>query len=262
MHGVKSARMTYAEAIPRLERLLELASTMLLPHPPFEVRQEFALLYGEVHEVIKRFVPDERVEVRMSDNYCEVHPNYIEAGFFSEYRMYGQVAINQLRKTVGKIRQLADSPAVPRDEVSISNVAQTLRRFRECCQYLLESPTNERAVQDIVWVMLRARFERVDREETLPKFGAKSYKPDFGVPEARVLVEVKFIGAKSDIGSLQEEIIADAHPYLYANDRYDSLIVLVYDHAQRLRDSRKFVEDLRTIEQISEVIVIPGIATA
>ena len=252
--------MNYSEALPRLERMLELAGPLLLPHPPFEMRQEFAILYGEVDEIVKRILPEERVEVRWGDTH-EVHPNFIEAAFFSETGAYGQIGINHLRKVVGKVKQLAADPVVPRDERSISGVAQTLRRFRECCQYVT-APTNERAVQDIVWVMLRAQFDRVDREETLPKFGAKSYKPDFGVPEARVLVEVKFIGAKSDIGSIQEEIIADAHPYVHENARYDSLIVLVYDHAQRLRDSRKFVEDLRTVDYIAEVIVVPGIAAA
>jgi hypothetical protein len=117
-------------------------------------------------------------------------------------------------------------------------------------------------VQDIVWVMLRAQYDRVDKEATLPRFGAKSYKPDFGVPEVRVLVEVKFIGAKTDIAQIQEEILADAIGYVHQNPHYDAMLVLVYDHAQRLRDPRKFIEDLRSVDYIADVLVVPGFAAA
>ena len=110
--------------------------------------------------------------------------------------------------------------------------------------------------------MLRSQFERVEREEILPTFGTKAYKPDFGIPDLRVLVEVKFIGQKTKVANIQEEILADIPGYLNDSTKYDGVIEVVYDHAQQLRDAKPFIEDLRNVEGIVEVIVVPGIATA
>jgi hypothetical protein len=107
--------------------------------------------------------------------------------------------------------------------------------------------------------MLRAHFDRLDREDTLPKFGVKGYKPDFGVPELKTLVEVKFIGERTVVAQIQEEILADIPGYLSDHARYDAIIVFVYDAAHKLRDSRKFIEDLRSVEGIVDVVVVPGV---
>jgi len=71
---------------------------------------------------------------------------------------------------------------------------------------------------------------------------------------------VKFIGEKSTVGSLQEEILADIPGYLNEATRFSGIIELVYDHAQKLRDPRKFVDDLKTVDGILDVIVVPGIS--
>jgi hypothetical protein len=106
--------------------------------------------------------------------------------------------------------------------------------------------------------MLRSQLDRLDREETLAKFGAQAYKPDFGVPDLATLVEVKFIGEKTWVQDIQGEILADVPGYLREATGYISLIVFVYDAAQKLRDARRFVEDLRKVPGIIDVIVIRG----
>jgi hypothetical protein len=79
------------------------------------------------------------------------------------------------------------------------------------------------------------------------------------VPELQTLIEVKFVGEKTEIPSLQEEILADVPGYLSDKSPYNSLIVLVYDRAQKLRDPKRFIEDLRKVDGIIDVLVIPGI---
>ena len=108
-------------------------------------------------------------------------------------------------------------------------------------------------------MILRSHFDRLDREETLPKFGAKSYKPDFGVPDLRTLIEAKFIGQKTEVSDIQEGILADVPGYVNNATNYDTIAVFVYDAAHKLRDPRKFIEDLRSIDEILDVIVVPGI---
>jgi hypothetical protein len=70
---------------------------------------------------------------------------------------------------------------------------------------------------------------------------------------------VKYIGLQTRVAAIQEEILADIPAYLGEHTNYSGLIVLVYDAAQKLRDPRKFTEDLKRVEGIVEVIVVPGI---
>jgi hypothetical protein len=46
---------------------------------------------------------------------------------------------------------------------------------------------------------LRSQLDRVDREDVLPRLGAKTYRRDFGLPDLGVFVEAKFIGEKGDV---------------------------------------------------------------
>lgn len=216
-------------------------------------------LYGEVEEVINRIEGQQKIEVDAYGGHKTIHPNYISAGWLSGRTFRTGQGRTQLVKVIGKVRQMISNPGVPETPASVSQLTRSLQRLRECCQYIETPPKNERAVQDIVWVMLRAQFDRVDREDTLPRFGAKGYRPDFGVPDLNTFVEVKFIGERTMVADVQEEILADVPGYLRAAPGYTGIVVLVYDAAHRLRDSRKFTEDLRSVGGIIEVLVVPGI---
>jgi len=74
-----------------------------------------------------------------------------------------------------------------------------------------------------------------------------------------VLVEGKFIGEATRVQDIQEEILADVPGYLREATGYSSLIVFVYDAAQKLRDTRRFVDDLRNVTGIIDVIVVTGV---
>lgn len=107
--------------------------------------------------------------------------------------------------------------------------------------------------------MLRGVFN-VIKEETLPKFGAKSYVPDFAIPEVRALVEVKFIGDKTSPKKIQEEILADIQPYLKTTGDYESVIVFIYDHSNKIKDETKIISDLESVNEIEAVVVIHSVA--
>jgi len=224
-----------------------------------ELFQQICHKYGEVEDVIERIAG--RMEVKVPGHGgISIYPNYIEAGYLSGRTNYAHQGYTQLLKVIGKVKQLAENPLVIRDERSIGNVVQILQRFRECCQYVRTPPGNERDVQDIVWIILRSHFDRLDRESTLPKFGVKAYVPDFGIPELRTLIEVKYISASTKPSSIQEEILADIPGYLSEQGNYDGIVVFVYDDAQKLRDPRNFIEDLKGLDGIIDVIVIPGVS--
>jgi len=249
--------MNYKEALDKLERLRDLLTGDLSR----EKLDQACQIYGEVEEVVTHLVGVQQIAVDIHGPKA-IYPNYIEAGYFSGRTFFRHAGYTQLQKLIGKVRQLANDPCVPAMEASTSNLIGILSRLRECCQYLERPPSNEREVQDILWIMLRSHFDRVDREDTLPRFGAKNYRPDFGIPELRQLIEVKFIGDKTSLPEIQESIIADIPGYFTGNSRFDAVIILVYDYAHKLRDPRKFIEDLRTVDEITDVLVIPGIGAS
>jgi hypothetical protein len=251
-------------ALERLEHLRDLIERYnpRMYESGEEIRQlhhEVVEAYGAVADVIEQFEGRRDIRVDLDRAHVAVFPNFIEAGYLSGSTVYTHQGHTQLLKVIGKVRQRVASPSSTIEERSVATVIQALRRFRECCQYVKAPPQDERDVQDLVWVILRSHFDRLEREETLSKFGVKGYKPDFGIPELRLLVEVKFIGAKTSPGDIQEEILADVPAYLGEHTAYAGVVVLVYDAAQKLRDPRKFVEDLRQVEGIMDVIVVPGI---
>jgi len=74
-----------------------------------------------------------------------------------------------------------------------------------------------------------------------------------------VLIEAKFVGERTEVAKLQEEILADIPGYLQEGSKFTGIVVLVYDAAHKLRDERKFVEELRRVDGILDVMVVPGV---
>lgn len=255
--------MNYQQALEKLNRLRKLVESYK-QHMYSSSEQSSAeasdicLLYGEVEEVYQRFAGRQQVQLE-DGQHTKTFATYFEAGYLSGRSIHAHEGYAELLKVIGRVRQASTGPIAPRNERSIATVIEILQRFRQCCQYLKEAPADERAVQDIIWIMLRSRFDRLDREDSLPRFGVKRYVPDFGVPELRLLVEVKFVGEATRPSDIQEEILADVPGYLQDQSRYDAILVIVYDAAHKLRDDRKFIEDLKSTPGIVEVLVVPGI---
>lgn len=252
--------MDYRKALENLERLLSLIEREVRSEPLSDEEQaQVPMLYGVCEPVITQIVGIQQVSVPVHGNLMANYPNLIEAGFLSSRTIHRHEGLQQLRKVVGRVRQLAEDPGVPQAAASISQLLQVLNRFRQCCQYVVAAPQNERAVQDIIWIMLRSQFDRVEREEQLPTFGVKSYRPDFGVPELATLIEVKYVGDTTRPADVQEQFLSDVPGYLTSAPMYTSLVAFVYDAANKFRDPRRFMEDLRRVDGVIDVIVIPGL---
>ena len=217
------------------------------------------MLYGELEGVINEFVGTDGVVSKSESPQVRAYSNYIEAALLLDQLQYADQGYAQLLKVIGRVTKLIGGQAVSSKERRAADVSCILRRFRECCQYLEMPLEDEDKVQRILWIMLRSHFEQLERHNTLPRFGVKSYVPDFGVPDLGTLVEVKFIGQRTKIGDIQEGILADIPGYLNDATGYSAVVVFVYDAAHKLRDARKFIGDLKSIEGVIDVIVVPGI---
>ena len=210
-------------------------------------------LYGKVAYYYKIVTGDLAVKaVNRRTRQIDIYPNFFEAGFLSSEKDHFIEGVNELTKVIGIIET-----AGLRVEEDQNKTSTILARFRPCCNYIRTPIDTEENVQDIIWIMLRSNFTKVEREETLRKFGLKSYRPDFGIPDLKILIEVKFINDKTNPKTIQEEILADVEGYLNKNEEYTSLIVFIYDKANKIRDPEPFISDLKRLKYISDVIIVP-----
>lgn len=243
--------------LKKLEKLRDGYKNMIKSDSGSEDVEELQMLYGEVSDLILGITGTSKIEVPGHGNTVSVYPNYISAGLLSGRTHFRHQGYTEILSVVGKVRGLVNDPSVIEIPPTIPNLIQTLNKFRAACQYH-QSLKSEKEVQDIIWIMLRPQYEMLEKEVVLPKFGVKNTKPDFGIPDLRTLIEVKYIGDSTKPGDIQEEIFADVPSYLSDQSKYDKIVVVVYDNAHKLKDNKKFIEAIRSVEGIIDVIVIEG----
>jgi hypothetical protein len=217
-----------------------------------EIYGKVAYYYQKVTGDLKIQVPVAGVSHKLNDSY----PNFFEAGYLSGRTFHQHQGYVELQKVIGIIESVGIKEE--KDE-PINKISSILKRFRPCCSYLHSNIDSEVDVQDIIWIMLRSNYPKVEREETLRKFGLKSYRPDFGIPDLKTLIEVKFINDKTNPKDIQEEILADIEGYLNKNEEYNNIIVFIYDKANKIKDPEPLTEDLKRLEYIKDIIITPKI---
>ncbi|GIW07420.1 MAG: hypothetical protein KatS3mg060_2225 [Dehalococcoidia bacterium] len=153
--------------------------------------------------------------------------------------------------------------------LSRSHVAAVLRRFEAAMRrWRWDDPaavkhpirweiTAEREVQDILWLILRSVFDDVVDEETLPKVGHSTYRADFGIPSLRLLIEAKYARKAGDFKAVEKEIMEDSVAYLLeTRDRYDRILVFIYDESASVQEHGLTEMGLRKLPQIEDVVVV------
>jgi hypothetical protein len=93
-------------------------------------------------------------------------------------------------------------------------------------------------------------------EETLPKVGHSSYKPDFAIPSLRLLIEAKVTYSRADFKKIEKEIMVDTIGYLLTTKDYDRIIVFIYDKSVSVQEHGTTRNDLKKITEIEDVIIV------
>ncbi len=114
--------------------------------------------------------------------------------------------------------------------------------------------TQEREVQDILWLILRSYFPDVIDEDALPKLGHSTYKADFGIGSLKLIIEAKFATSKDDFKKIEKEVQEDCIPYL-RDLRYESLIVFIYDDSASVQEHDTTRRALLKIPGIVDVVI-------
>lgn len=124
-------------------------------------------------------------------------------------------------------------------------------------QWLID---NEYHVQSFLWTVLYPVFrENLVTEEYLRGSALQQPRVDFGITNLKLLIEVKHARQPSDFKEFESQIAADLGLYFRDTNRFDRLIVYVYDDCDRhtpenytlLRDALKS-RDTR----IEDVIIV------
>ena len=115
--------------------------------------------------------------------------------------------------------------------------------------------TQEREVQDILWLILRSYFADVVDEDALPKLGHSTYKADFGIGSLKLIIEAKFATSKDDFKKIEKEVQEDCIPYL-RDLRYESLIVFIYDDSASVQEHDTTRQALLAIPGIADVVIV------
>lgn len=142
--------------------------------------------------------------------------------------------------------------------ITPSYVSTILLRFEDAMrrwkpEWLLN---DEKDVQNIIWIILRSHFDDLVDEETLPKFGHSSYKPDFGIPSLSLLIEVKYVRKKGDFKKVEKEIMQDSVGYLTNPQQYKKIIVFIYDNSGSVQEHNTTRRDLVKVKGIEDVIIV------
>lgn len=114
----------------------------------------------------------------------------------------------------------------------------------------------EREVQDILYLMLRPTFPDLEDEDALPKFGHSTYKADFGIPSLGLLVEVKYAHSAGEFKSIEKQVLEDIVPYLQTPERYNRIIVFIYDDSSSVQVHDTTIQALRRAPGIEGVVIV------
>jgi hypothetical protein len=117
------------------------------------------------------------------------------------------------------------------------------------------SVTQEREVQDILWLILRSYFPDLVDEDALPKLGHSTYKADFGIGSLKLIIEVKFASSKDDFKKIEKEVQEDCIPYL-RDLRYESLVIFIYDDSASVQEHDITRRALLEIQGIVGVVIV------
>ncbi|HXR75385.1 MAG TPA: hypothetical protein VN737_05385 [Bryobacteraceae bacterium] len=141
----------------------------------------------------------------------------------------------------------------------LRNFEPAMKRWR-CDGDELQRPirwpiTQEREVQDILWLILRSYFPDVVDEDTLPKLGHSTYKADFGIGSLKLIIEAKFATSRDDFKKIEKEVQEDCIPYL-RDLRYESLIVFIYDDSASVQEHDTTRAALLEIPGVVDVVIV------
>ena len=108
--------------------------------------------------------------------------------------------------------------------------------------------SDEQDLQDLLYAVLVATFDEVERETTTPKFAGGSGRVDLLLRKESVGIEVKFVRGGRPFRKIREELFREIPSYLAYED-CKSLVVMIYDPEGRVDNPEGVKRDLEGLVQ-------------
>lgn len=102
---------------------------------------------------------------------------------------------------------------------------------------------DEADLQVLVHSILRLLYDDVRREDSAPAHAGGSTRPDFVLPEARVLVETKYVRPTLPDRRLGDELLQDVGRY-HVHPECGAIFILVYDPRRLLNNPAAIERDV------------------
>lgn len=154
--------------------------------------------------------------------------------------------------------ELANEKLNSQRDKCIHTCVDIFERLPELQARLTNELESEKDVQEFLYPILKSHFSKLQEEDYLPKVAGTASKPDFGIEELGVAIEVKYVNRNKTFKKLSEEINNDSRKYFGQSSPYKTMLVLIYNGASKPTPAN-FIPDLEHIDVISKVIISPNI---
>jgi hypothetical protein len=143
---------------------------------------------------------------------------------------------------------LVDSSARVSD--MLSNFPAALERWKK--DWKIE---DEEDVQRLVFLILRTYFDDLRYEDNLPKLGRSGHRYDIGIPQLKLLIEIKFARKSSDFQRFVEEIGKDA-AQIVTQTVFTGFTAFIYDPTCSTEHYAWIRQALLQYPQVKDVVIV------
>jgi len=147
--------------------------------------------------------------------------------------------------------------STPPGESILDLVATTLRRVGACTNSLSSwDDTEEKSIQDVVFMILRSQFDHTSREVHISKGPKREYRCDLLIEDYAVIVETKRIRSQSHANSVQAEIHDDIVGYRQSGKDY-KLVFFIWDKNHFIADRVYFADKYQSENHFLRIVFAP-----
>jgi hypothetical protein len=193
---------------------------------------------------------------------CEIPTLLKDKKYANMYENYDN-GLNELIKITKRTSIFLDHPSILRKPIEIERKKSRIKENsieKEIAHLLNKNlrlfcdpkPENEMDFQREIYKLLRSHNYFVSWNTDQTTFSGRGVKPDFSSKDINLAIEAKYLGTKTNINRIIEEMAADVT--LYSKD-YTNIIFVIYDRDQKISDREIFVKDFENRGNIIVIVI-------
>ncbi|MDO8335875.1 MAG: hypothetical protein Q7T74_03795 [Candidatus Saccharibacteria bacterium] len=147
---------------------------------------------------------------------------------------------------------------VKKRENSIEKIITIFNKLPEYQARITKELSSEKDVQNFLYPILKSHFSGLQEEDYLQKVAGSASKPDFGIDDLGIAIEVKYTSKSKSLKKIADEIAIDSRKYFGKTSPYCALLVLIYNGSQEPTPAN-YIQDLIAVDVIESVNITPKI---